>query len=347
MGRVPTGMEAADVGEESTAPASLSSQLSSERANQVSVNPGQPVSAQKSTAGVEQAKPAMPDEPSLWPAYVRESGAASAGENFIKSSEATESTFDRGAQIKQPSTVPLRKETAQHDRAAIGEVPLSSPAKTATAPFILNQPVSDSAFGQTHAGPFPPSSAAAWMASSPSLDASAVNTGKTAPLHEPFAAMDAARNDGAVRWVLADSHRAEAGFQDPSLGWVSVRAQAGAAGIHASVMPASGAAAEVLSGHLAGLNAHLASHYEHMNAVILSPPGNGWNSRDAERELTQGNGSGPSQGGQQQAREHSEPTPSQPVRQFANGLLEERTSTELPVFPAGMSPQDRHISVVV
>jgi hypothetical protein len=345
MGQGQTGMEAADIGEEHAAPASLSSQFPPECANQASVNPGQPVSAQKTTAGVEQAKPAMPDERSLRPAFGRQSSAAFASENFIKSSEATESISDRGAQIKQPSTVSLRKETAQHDRAAISEVPLSSPAKTATVPFILNQPVSDAAaFGQTR-GSLLPSSTVAWMTSSPSLDAPAVTTGKTAPVHGPFAAMDAGRNDGAVRWILADSHRAEAGFQDPSLGWVSVRAQAGAAGIRAEVMPGSEAAAEVLSGHLAGLNAHMASHYEHRNAVTLSAPGTGWNSHDTGRDPTQGNGRGPSHGGQQ-AQENSGPAPPKPIPQFTNRLREERTATEMPVFPVGMNPWERHISVV-
>ena len=101
------------------------------------------------------------------------------------------------------------------------------------------------------------------------------------PAHETFAAMDTGLNDGSARWILADSHRAEAGFQDPALGWISVRAQAGVAGIHAAVITTKAeTAGKVLSGHLAGLNAHMSNHYEHMNTVTLSNPGTEWNGHD-------------------------------------------------------------------
>ena len=86
---------------------------------------------------------------------------------------------------------------------------------------------------------------------------------------EPFMAIDSGGDDTSAKWVLAGGHRAEAGFQDSSLGWVSVRAQAGAEGIHAAVVPSSDVAAQVLGSHLAGLNAHLASQYEHLNPVTL------------------------------------------------------------------------------
>jgi hypothetical protein len=112
-------------------------------------------------------------------------------------------------------------------------------------------------------------------------------------------------------------------------------------------MPSSDAAAEVLSGHLAGLNAHMANHYEHMHAVTLSTPGNGGNSHDTGKELAQGSGNAPNHGGRQQTQETSEPVPSGPAREFTHGHLDEGTNTEVPVFTADMNPRDRHISVVV
>jgi hypothetical protein len=348
MDRPQTSIEAADVSEERDAPASLSSQRSPVRTNEASVNPDPLAYAQKPTAGVEQVRPAIPDEPSLRAPYDRQSSQASASENFIKPSEAMESIPDGGAQIKQTPIAPSKTETAKHDRTAIGEVPLSSAAKPVRAPFILNQADSDAGgatFGQTRGGPLP-SSTAVWTTPSSGLDAPAASTGKTASVQGPFVAMDAGRNDGAARWIVADSHRAEAGFQDPSLGWVSVRAQAGTAGIHAAVMPASEAAAEVLSGHLAGLNAHMANHYEHMNAVTVSAPGVGWNSHGTGRELAQGNGRGASHDGEPQGQENSGPIQAEPVRQFTNSLMDERATTELPVFTAGVNPWERHISVV-
>jgi len=83
------------------------------------------------------------------------------------------------------------------------------------------------------------------------------------------------------RWTLAGIHRAEAGFEDPSLGWVSVRAQAGAGGIHAVVVPASDTAAQVLNTHLAGLNAHITTQYEHLSTVTLASSEPGSANRDA------------------------------------------------------------------
>jgi len=349
-GRRPSGTTAADVkNEEHPAPTTHSSQLSSERTSQGPDDPAQHVSLQKSTAGVEQGKPSIPNEPSLHPSSSSPANAAFASEPSIKSSEATEATLERRAQIKQPPTGALKKDSIHRDRTGIGEASLNSSAKAVTAPLILNEPVSAAgaaAFGLSRGGPDLPSSAA-WMTSSQGFDTQAVTHGKMAPAHEPFMAMDAGVNDGAARWILADSHRAEAGFQDPSLGWISVRAQAGAAGIHAAVMPASETAADVLSGHLAGLNAHMANHYEHMNAVTLSPPVTGWNSHDTGRGLAQGDGGNPSHGGQQQAQENSGRTTSEPVPRFTNRHLDERTGTELPAFTEGMNPRERHISVVV
>ena len=285
-GRRPGGTTSADVKDkEHTAPTTLSPQLSPERANQGPDDPGKHVSLQKSTAGVEQAKPSMPNEPSLRAASSSQSSAGFASEAFIKLGEATEATLERGAQVKQLSTAALRKDSLHRDRAGIGEVSLNSPAKAITAPPILKEAVSDAgaaAFGQARGSPDLPSPAP-WMTSSEGLGAPAVTHGKPAPAQEPFTAMDAGMNAGAARWTLADSHRAEAGFQDPSLGWIGVRAQAGATGIHAAVMPASETAADVLSGHLAGLNAHMANHHEHMNAVTLSTPVTGWNSHDTGR----------------------------------------------------------------
>jgi hypothetical protein len=185
------------------------------------------------------------------------------------------------------------------------------------------------------------------MASSPNPGIPSVTERKTAAVHETFAAMDAGMNDGATKWLRADSHRAEAGFQDASLGWVSVRAQAGAAGIHASIMPSSDAAAEVLSGHLAGLNAHMANHYEHLNAVTLSTPDNGGRGHDTAKELAQGSGNAPDHDSRQHTQEHSSPVQSGPARKFRHVQLVEGTNPELQVFTSGMNSPDRHISVVV
>jgi hypothetical protein len=268
----------------------------------------------------------------------------------MQSSKMTEIAPEQGVQINQTSTSQVRKDALRRDHAGIAaSSPSYSKGRTAAAPSNPNQPISDGSstpFGQTRFASLPDSSAA-WTPTSQELDEALVPRGKTAPVHETFAAMDAETGDGSARWVLADSHRAEAGFQDPALGWISVRAHAGATGIHAAVMPSSDTAAEVLSSHLAGLNAHMANQYEHMNAVTLSVPGSDWNGQSTGRELAQGNHRGSNQENQQQTQQNSEPMPSEPVRHFTNDIQDERMSVEAPVFTRTMSLNERHFSIVV
>jgi hypothetical protein len=86
---------------------------------------------------------------------------------------------------------------------------------------------------------------------------------------DAFAALDNAAAPAST-WIHAGAHHAEAGYLDPSLGWVSVRADAGAAGLHAAIVPGSALAASTLGDHLAGLNAFLAEH-NHAAIVTLAP----------------------------------------------------------------------------
>jgi hypothetical protein len=72
------------------------------------------------------------------------------------------------------------------------------------------------------------------------------------------------------RWTHAGTRFAEAGFQDPTLGWVSVRAERDSTGLHAVLVPASHDAGQMLSAHLSGLNAHLASQHIEVSSVTMS-----------------------------------------------------------------------------
>lgn len=105
--------------------------------------------------------------------------------------------------------------------------------------------------------------------------ASASSTGPTGRTdasisHDPFAALDAAPNAEGPSWIHAGTHQAEAGFQDPSLGWVGVRAQVSGDGIHASLLPGSADAAQALSGHLAGLNTYLAEQHTPVATLTMA-----------------------------------------------------------------------------
>ena len=93
---------------------------------------------------------------------------------------------------------------------------------------------------------------------------------------ETFAAMDAEGAPSQPAWIHAGAHHAEAGFEDPALGWVGVRAEVSGGGIHAALMPGSADAAQALGGHLAGLNAFLTDQHSSVAPVTVSAPENGW-----------------------------------------------------------------------
>lgn len=94
-----------------------------------------------------------------------------------------------------------------------------------------------------------------------------------ASTQDTFSALDAGSSLGAPSWTHVGSQHAEAGFQDPSLGWVGVRADLSAGGIHATLVPSSADAAQALSGHLAGLSSHLVEQQSSVASLALTSPG--------------------------------------------------------------------------
>lgn len=91
----------------------------------------------------------------------------------------------------------------------------------------------------------------------------------------PFNALDAMHTLPGQAWISAGSHHAEAGYLDPALGWVSVRADAAPNGLHAALIPPSGEAAQVLGTHLQGLNAYLSEHHREPTTITISAPEDG------------------------------------------------------------------------
>ena len=98
---------------------------------------------------------------------------------------------------------------------------------------------------------------------------------------DPFATLDAERAAPPPTWIHAGAHHAEAGYLDPALGWIGVRADAMANGVHASLVPASGQAAQVLGSHLAGLNTYLSEHHGDSATVTIAAPDDGRGGMDA------------------------------------------------------------------
>ena len=114
---------------------------------------------------------------------------------------------------------------------------------------------------------------------------------------ETFTALDA-EGTNRVTWVHAGAQQAEAGYQDPSLGWVSVRADVSGGAIRASLIPATADAAQVIGGHLEGLNSYLSAHHSGVETITLAAPSGRTNefadSEASGRGMEQGSGRGAS-----------------------------------------------------
>jgi hypothetical protein len=122
-----------------------------------------------------------------------------------------------------------------------------------------------------------------------------------------FAALDADTRAGTPAWIHAGSQRAEAGFEDPTLGWVGVRADMGAGGIHASVVSSSADAAQVLGGHMAGLNAFLAEQHTPVETLTMASSSGTSSTLTDQGSMQQGAGQDTGQGASSQSQ--SNPLP--------------------------------------
>jgi hypothetical protein len=89
--------------------------------------------------------------------------------------------------------------------------------------------------------------------------------------HDPFTALDARTTD-ATTWLQTGTHHAEAGYLDPSLGWVGVRAETSGSALHAAILPGSGEAAQALGGHLTALNSFMTEQHGRSSTVTLASP---------------------------------------------------------------------------
>jgi hypothetical protein len=147
-------------------------------------------------------------------------------------------------------------------------------------------------------------------------------TSSSPTARDTFAALDADPGQPATAWTHTSPRQVEAGYQDPSLGWVSVRADMTSGGLHASVIPTSQDAAQALGSHLSGLNAYLADHHGGSITASLAAP--------EDRSLTQQSGtdSGTQSGARQQnqssqssAEQATSPTLQQNIQQQAEPAL--------------------------
>ena len=176
-------------------------------------------------------------------------------------------------------------------------------------------------------------------------DSSTAATGPDS--REAFATLDAAGAPVATTWIHAGTQKAEAGYQDPALGWVGVRADLSGGGVHAQLVPGSADAAQALGGHLEGLNAYLAEHHTPVDTLTLSAPEGGWSGL--------GSGQGTGEGMQQESGQGTAQgaDTSTPSGQYSEPVIQPPVaSSVLPAFFGDMdgskqaSLDGSHISVM-
>ncbi|MGA9672452.1 MAG: hypothetical protein WBQ94_24770 [Terracidiphilus sp.] len=116
-----------------------------------------------------------------------------------------------------------------------------------------------------------------------------------------FSALDTGHSPSTPTWIHAGGQRAEAGFQDPALGWVSVRAQTSGGGIHAALVPGSAEAAQTLGGHIPGLSDYLAEHHTPVETLTVASPSSRLSDAGLDGSPNQGMQQGTGHGAEQHA----------------------------------------------
>ena len=241
-----------------------------------------------SRQGVQSASCSVEDHKALNVSFAARRGASTVSGVSVDSTDATASSDKVSA---NSSTLPMRQSMAQwaHGAVATG---ISAATGQGTGRNVV--------VGQTSAP-----EASAWVRDPGNAHGTAVvlaahgdsaETRAAAP-QETFAALDAGSGVGTPNWIHADGRRAEAGFQDPALGWVGVRADLSGGSVHAALVPGSTEAAQALSGHLAGLNAYLAEQQTPVATLTMAAPG------------TSGTETGVDQSMRQSAGQHGEQNP--------------------------------------
>ncbi len=189
-----------------------------------------------------------------------------------------------------------KRSTAAAASQAPAPVPMHN-AATGTAPVAAPHVVVE-AHGNNAAPAGLLTTAPAPVSASPASASThaAVSSSGTASPSDTFAALDRGASIGAPTWTHAAAQHAEAGFHDPSLGWVGVRADLNPGGVHATLVPSSADAAQVLDGHVAGLTTHLSEEHAPVVSLSMSSPGAESSGGGMGQTMHQGGGGNPPQG---------------------------------------------------
>ena len=250
------------------------------------VNPG----GQEPGQGLNDSLPAVRPAHAAMETAITNAAAATTTDSQFAPAAAIPAVFRsalRGGQAFEPSLVRGAERTARTRMGgeSAGERGfLVMAAQDAGSPILVRDPAGITEASGRRAGGVDPAHAAGNDA-----------VGLTGD--ETFARLDAESASRSIHWVQAGAHHAEAGYLDPVLGWVGVRAESSGGGVHAAVLPGSAEAAQVLGTHMSGLNAFLSEqHGPHATATMVAPE-DGRSGAGAQQGNSTGGGSGRDDGG--------------------------------------------------
>jgi hypothetical protein len=210
----------------------------------------------------EQNAPAVPERAHTVPAVAQYGSLHPSPAPLIAPAPAS---AERATKPLAPATAQSRTSLPAAQDAASPHSSVAMPADPVQRTLIQAQPQPSQHIAPAASVAIPPAIPA--HASAPN----SVNPAGPAT-HDPFTVLDAEPTAPPATWIHAGATRAEAGYLDPSLGWVAVRADASGAALHASIVPSSPEAAQVLGTHLAGLNTYLADHHGAAAHLTISAP---------------------------------------------------------------------------
>jgi hypothetical protein len=254
-----------------------------------------------------------------------------------KSSVVSHATASGVAQVSVSAALDVSKETLERSAPSASSRAATQETVSPVTHLITAQPVSADAAGLRTPGAAHMS--AAWASGHASSEASA----SPASAQDTFTALDRESALGTPGFTHAGGQHAEAGFQDPELGWVGVRADLNTSGIHATLVPSSADAAQSLSGHLAGLSSHLVEQQAPLASLSMASPG--------ESGIENGLGQGTQQGAEGNAQGN---TSAESQTSQTDIPLAASTSTQVATAESGVTNtqaypgelRGRHISVM-
>lgn len=196
-------------------------------------------------------------------------GTPASGSDPVSASASDPSSSSLQNAVRQAGSESSKRSSNSGEVAQIRSVRSSDATATATV-RIAAQPdgVTSNPLNQVQAATAAHAAMATKAHSSGGYQASAAGVSGA----DTFAAIDKSDGRSGPTWTQASGNHAEAGFQDPQLGWISVRADISGTGVHASLVGSSDAAAQVLGDQLSGLRSHLAEQGSRVADVGVALP---------------------------------------------------------------------------